>query len=94
MTSSKRYIITEEQLDIIKSWNYGLSNVLNVIKQVRANPYNDAAIRAEVLDAIWKWLKDHDCWKSERGNYWTPVPFPGSELMQFIEALRQQGGEP
>lgn len=39
------------------------------------------AAREKVLDEIGQFLKNHDCWKSDRGNYWTPVPFPASALM-------------
>lgn len=44
--------------------------------------------REQVLDALDGWFKEHDCRKSERGNYWIPVPFPASELMRFVESLR------
>jgi hypothetical protein len=44
--------------------------------------------REKLLDEIQHWFKEHDCWKSEDGNYWTPVPFPASGMMQFVESLR------
>lgn len=54
--------------------------------------YHDAGVaraeRERALDAIWQWLKEHDCWKSDHGNYWAPVPFPASDLMQYLESLR------
>jgi hypothetical protein len=44
--------------------------------------------REEIFSTLDKWFKEHDCWKSEHGNYWTPVPFPASSLMQLIDSLR------
>lgn len=48
----------------------------------------EQAAREKVLEEIQQWFKEHDCWKSEHGNYWTPVPFPASALMRFVESLR------
>jgi len=46
--------------------------------------------RERILDEIQHWFKEHDCWKSDHGNYWTPVPFPASNLMQFVESLHNK----
>jgi hypothetical protein len=41
-----------------------------------------------VLDDIFKWLNNHECKKSDQGNYWTPIPFPAFEMIQYFESLR------
>jgi len=46
--------------------------------------------RERILGEIQHWFKEHDCWKSDHGNYWAPVPFPASNLMQFVESLHTQ----